>query len=72
MTSILSEAVFCGNAMLSVNNSTPYNAVYGRVPNILPSISQITEPTGAGIPEANTLRHVHRLREISVQAMVEG
>ena len=33
---ILSEAIFAGNAMLTVNGSTPYNAVYGRVPRMLP------------------------------------
>ena len=35
---ILSEAIFCGNALLSIRDSTPYNAVYGRVPRILPGI----------------------------------
>ena len=37
-TTILAEATFCGNALLTVNGSSPYNAVYGRVPRILPSI----------------------------------
>ena len=36
---VLSEAVFCGNAMISINGSTPYNAVYGRVPRLLPDIN---------------------------------
>lgn len=72
MTSILSDAVFCGNAMLSVNGSTPYNAVYGRVPSILPSIQQIEEPNAANLPEPGLIQHTHRLRELSVQAMVEG
>ena len=35
--SILAEAVLSGKAMLTVNGSTPYNAVYGRVPSLLPS-----------------------------------
>ena len=35
---ILSEAIFCGNALLTIRDSTPYNAVYGRVPRILPGI----------------------------------
>ncbi len=42
--SILAEAVFCGNALLSVNGSTPYNGLYGRVPLILPSIDQQDTP----------------------------
>ena len=37
----MSEAVFAGNALITVNGSTPYNAVYGRVPRLLPGIEQI-------------------------------
>jgi len=41
---ILAEATFCGNAMITVGDSTPYNALYGRVPKMLPSIDQIESP----------------------------
>ena len=58
--SILAEATFCGNALLAVNGSTPYNAVYGRVPNILPSIDQINPPDAERDPLL--VRHSHRLR----------
>ena len=37
---ILSEAMFCGNALLTVGGSTPYNALYGRVPRVLPRFDQ--------------------------------
>ena len=30
--------------MLAVNGYSPYSAVYGRVPNILPSIDQVAPP----------------------------
>ena len=70
MERIVSEAVFCGNALLTVNGTTPYNAVYGRVPHILPSIDQIE--TTATAPSGSFLRGVHLLREVSVSAMVEG
>ena len=69
-TSILAEAMFSGNALLSVNGSTPYNAVYGRVPNLLPGIDQVAPPDGACDPPL--VRHTHRLMEASVQAIVEG
>ena len=59
--------IFCGNALLSVNGSTPYNAVYGRVPQMLPDMNTPIDDAAPG-----TMRHVHRTREISVQAMVEG
>ena len=68
----LAECVFCGNALLSINNSTPYNALYGRVPRILPSIDQIAEPDSSREPMPGTIRDAHRLREISVMSMIEG
>ena len=39
--SILAECVFAGNALLTVVGIAPNNALYGRVPHILPSIDQI-------------------------------
>ena len=35
---IPSECVSSGNALLSINGSTPHNAVYGRVPQLLPDL----------------------------------
>ena len=64
---ILSDAVFCGNAMLSINGTTPYNAVYGRVPPLLPDMNMPIEDAPPG-----TVRHVQRMPEISIQAMAEG
>ena len=51
---ILAEAVFCGNALLSVNNTTPYAALYGRVPNILPDINRTGSATPQGILPAGS------------------
>ena len=72
----LAEAVFAGNALISVNNTTPYNAVYGRVPRLLPDINQPNAEDkpqdGDNIEFPGLLRNSHRLREIAVQAMVEG
>jgi hypothetical protein len=42
--STLAEAVFSGHILLSVNGSTPYSAVCGRVPLILPSVDQVDAP----------------------------
>ena len=69
---ILAECVFCGNAMLTVGGSTPYNALYGRVPSILPSINQIEQGGKQTNLSPATFAHANRLREVSVQAMVEG
>ena len=69
----LREAIFVGNALLSVNDTTPYNALYGRVPQMLPDINGATDAStgGARSGEPGSIRHAHRLREISVQRMVE-
>merc|ERR1712078_922176 len=69
---ILAEAIFCGNALLTIRDSTPYNAVYGRVPRILPGIDQIAEPNSSQEPLPGLIRDANRLREVSVQAMIEG
>ena len=76
MTYRLAEAVFCSNALVSVNNMSPYNAVYGRVPHLLPDINQPNEneapSDSSAVPHPGLIRHSQRLREIAVQAMVEG
>ena len=56
--------------LLSANGSTPYNNVYGRVPHILPGIDDIT--VLAKPPHGHFLREAHLLREVSVQATIEG
>ena len=64
----LSEAALVGNAMLTINGATPYNCVYGRVPHLLPDAN-------AALPDrmGNALtRDANRLREVAIQAMVEG
>ena len=67
---VLSEATFCTNAMLTVNNSTPYNCVYGRVPHILPSIDQSDAINEDSLEPVGSVRYTHRLREISVAAVL--
>ena len=69
---IVAEAVFCGNALLSIRDSTPYNAVYGRFPRILPGIDQVSEVNSSAESLPGLIRDTHRLREISVQSMLEG
>ena len=68
---ILDEATFCSNALLSVNGCTPYNALYGRVPNILPGIDQPDAMNEDRLNMPGTIRHTHRLREIAVSAMLD-
>lgn len=65
----LSESTFSGNALSSINDTTPYNAVYCRVPQMLPDIKCTTLDGTGTMP--GTMRHSHRLREVAVQRMVE-
>ena len=60
----LANCVFAGNALISVNGATPYNAVYGRQPSLLPALD--SEMPG-GIHGYD-----QRVREISLQKMIEG
>ena len=69
----LAEAVFAGNAMLSINGSTPYNALFGRQPQMLPSLdgsaAALNDTTGN---LEGMSRHVHRIRELALQNIVAG
>ena len=47
---VLAEAVCCGNAALSIRERTPCDAVYGRVPRILPGIDQVSEANSSAEP----------------------
>ena len=67
---MLSEAVFAGNAFISINSSTPYHALYGRVPNLLPDINHMTAASTGHTP--HSIRHANRLREIAISRMVEA
>ena len=56
---ILSESVFSGNAMLTVGGSTPYNALFGLVPRMLPSIDQIDNPGEVAKLNPGLVSHTH-------------
>ena len=69
---ILAEAVLAKNALVSIGGASPYQAVYGRQPNLLlpfepASASQFNEADGI-LPGAS--RHVNRLRHAAVSSIV--
>ena len=55
-----------------MNQCTPCNAVYGRVPALLPGIDHTEAPNEQNLSVLGTIRHTHRIREISVQLTIEG
>ena len=69
---VLADAVYSKNAMLSIGEGTPYIALLGRAPQLLPQLEHITgaaslqDETGV-----NGSRHTYRLCEITVSSMVE-
>jgi hypothetical protein len=65
-SSVRAEAVFRGNALLSVDGSTPDSAVYGRVPRLLPTIDHLDAPDESSQPSPDFLC------EISAVATFEG
>ena len=57
---LLSECILAGNCLVAVGGSTPYNALFGRQPGVLPAL-----PGPAG-------GDTQRIREVAVQQMIEG
>ena len=68
----LAEATFAGNALTAVGNYSPYTAVYGRVPRLLPHPEQLEAPDRAASAEVLSLAHMQRLREVALQGMIEA
>ena len=65
---IVAEATFALNALTSVNGMSPYTAVLGRVPAMLPcDDTLLSDSTGS-----DASKHSFRLRELAVQAIAEG
>ena len=61
--------VFAGNALLSYHEHSPYQAVFGGTPSMLPDAAlSVDEPTGTLTLGS---REHHRMREIAVNAIVE-
>ena len=68
---LLDESVLALNSMVSVHGSTPYAALFGRLPNLL---REVTEPGPSHDDESggSLSRHVRRVHEISLMNIVRG
>ena len=64
---LLAEVTFAGNALISHNGATPFNARFGRQPAMLPDLHVIPEQ-GATVPG----RDLQRVREIALQKIIES
>ena len=68
LSRVLAEATYAGNALTSIRGVSPYTAVLGRVPPLLPDSLAITDDTEGH----QNAQHTHRLREIAIQCIVEA
>lgn len=70
---VLAECMFVNNAMLTVGDATPYQAVFGRTPVMLPGFELVSESSlddlSAGV--AGFSRHDLRIREIALEKMIQ-
>ena len=58
--------------MITINNTTPYIAVYGRAPKLLPNIDSLESEAPNMKATPGLIRDSHRLRDVSIQSMIEG
>ena len=68
---LLAEAIFAGNSLVHVGGVTPYNAVYGRQPAMLPPLETPDLPNREEASEAGERQRAY-IREAAVQAMVQA
>ena len=64
------EAMFRTNALLTINGHSPYTAVSGRVPHLLPDLNVLPDEDALDSKSGTTLRQVHRIREIAINAIM--
>ena len=67
---IVDEAMFCTNAMLTINGYSPYTAVFGRAPHLLPDLNVLPDDDTLDGKSGITLRQVHRIREVAINAIM--
>ena len=68
LSRVVAEATYAGNALTSFKGVSPFTAVLGRVPPLLPDAIAITDDTDASA----VAQHSHRLREIAIQCIIEA
>ena len=70
---ILDESLLACNCLLSVHGTSPYEALFGRVPSLLRDLHSNNAATALDdISGGATSRHIHSLRELSLKTIVQG
>ena len=67
----MAEATFAGNSLTIVGKRTPYQAVLGMQPALLPQLALTDAPRDdSNVPDI--IKNRFRVREIALQSMIEG
>lgn len=69
---VLSESTLAKNIFTNIGGFSPYQAVFGRWPNVLVDLEQASISAIDDHDPTSTSRHVTRLREIAVASMVQS
>eukprot|EP00435_Cladocopium_sp_Y103_P067560 s366_g30.t1 len=64
-STVLSEAVFAKNAMFQLGNATPYEAIFGRHP---PLMATVSEESGEGVSD----RDAYTIRRLAISSMIQA
>jgi hypothetical protein len=71
-TEIIAECFWAKNSMLRVHGQSPYAALFGRTPPLLQELEAPTLSATEDGKGGENSRHIVRMREISLQSIVEG
>ena len=74
---LISETTFAKNALCVCFGATPYQALYGRTPNLLqefeaPGVSAVLDGSSGSASSTDPTRNAARVREIALSIMVSG
>ena len=69
---LLDESLLACNTVLSVHGVSPYEALFGRQPRLLRDLHGTTGTILDDFSGGHLSRHVHRLRELSLQQIIQG
>ena len=72
---LLAQCLFMGNSLTSVGSATPYQAVMGRQPQMLPPLADSSAPSTSDTQNTGDSadgRREARIREIAINSMVQA
>ena len=72
---LMDEAVFAKDALFQMGNVSPYQALFGQTPSVLPDMTQSDAVLDDSVDDCQDMdgysRCRHRLRELAIQTCIE-